>query len=231
MRAVPSGPRLLAPRQAVVEHVLEIEAPSIAHHSLRSYFFALKVAEFRRLGRDVDYDDDALFFAAVLHDLGLSDQGEARPDRFEVAGADMAAEFLARHGVPSEVRDVVWHAIALHTSPGITQRRSIVCDLASAGTGADLGYESGFVSDDQAAVINEAFPRLDINTAIGRLIRRTGRAQPRRQGAASVGRGLFLPFRSRVRHEFRVPVGRGLSLRDRQDISWLERIPRPGDSI
>ncbi|MBA2813779.1 HD domain-containing protein [Streptomyces sp. KM273126] len=157
-------------RQAVVEHVLELEAPSIAHHSLRSYVFALKVADFRRLRRDVDYDDDALFFAAVLHDLGLSDQGEARPDRFEVAGADMAVELLARHGVPSEVRDVVWDAIALHTSPGITQRRSIVCDLASAGTGVDFGYESDFLSDEEAAVINEAFPRLDINTAIGQLI-------------------------------------------------------------
>ncbi|MEU1302658.1 HD domain-containing protein [Streptomyces shenzhenensis] len=157
-------------RQAVVEHVLELEAPSIAHHSLRSYFFALKVADFRRLRRDVDYDDDALFFAAVLHDLGLSAPGEARPDRFEVAGADMAAELLARHGVSSEVRDVVWDAIALHTSPGITQRRSIVCDLTSAGTGVDFGYEADFVSDEEAAVINEAFPRLDINTAIGPLI-------------------------------------------------------------
>ncbi|MEU0803972.1 hypothetical protein [Streptomyces sp. NPDC005970] len=43
-------------RQAVVEHVLELEAPSIAHHSLRSYFFALEVADFRQLRRDVDYD-------------------------------------------------------------------------------------------------------------------------------------------------------------------------------
>ncbi|MFC9428856.1 hypothetical protein [Streptomyces sp. NPDC056987] len=47
-------------RRAAVEHVLEIEAASTAHHSLRSYFFALKTAEFRQLRRDVDYDDDTL---------------------------------------------------------------------------------------------------------------------------------------------------------------------------
>ncbi|MFC9428857.1 hypothetical protein [Streptomyces sp. NPDC056987] len=68
------------------------------------------------------------------------------------------------------MRDTVRDAIALHTSPGIAQRRGTVCDLVRLGTGADFGYESDYVSDEEAAVINEAFPRLDINTAIGQLI-------------------------------------------------------------
>ncbi|ANZ40907.1 hypothetical protein BBK82_37915 [Lentzea guizhouensis] len=157
-------------RQAVVDHVLAHETLAIAHHSLRTYFFAIKVADVRGLRRGVDYHDDALFFASVLHDLGLSDAGEARPDRFEVAGADLATEFLAHQGVSSEVLDVVWDAIALHTTFGIADRRGVVCGLVLAGTALDFGHGSDFLSDEEAAAINDAFPRLDINTALGRSI-------------------------------------------------------------
>ncbi|EWC59742.1 putative cyanamide hydratase [Actinokineospora spheciospongiae] len=157
-------------RQAAVDHVLAAEERSVAHHSLRSYLFATKAADLRGLRSGVDYDDDTLFYATVLHDLGLSDEGEARPDRFEVAGADLAAEFLTGHGIAAEVVDTVWDAIALHTSPGITTRRGVVCDLTHVGTGLDFGHNADDITDEEAAVINDAFPRLDINTSIGRQI-------------------------------------------------------------
>lgn len=154
-------------RKHVVDHVLATEDPAVAHHSIRSYLYASKVAEFRGLRRDADYDDDALFFATALHDLGLSDEGGARPDRFEIAGADLAVEFLQQHNVSPQVQDTVWDAIALHTAPGIAQRRGIICDLTLAGTALDFGHDSGFLSDEEAAVINAAFPRLNVHQALG----------------------------------------------------------------
>jgi hypothetical protein len=46
---------------------------------------------------DADYDEDLLFVATVLHDLGLGEHaaGEAR---FEVEGADLAAAVLSAIG-------------------------------------------------------------------------------------------------------------------------------------
>ncbi|GLY97025.1 HD domain-containing protein [Actinoplanes sp. NBRC 103695] len=149
-------------RKLVVEHVSRSEPAAVAHHSLRTYFFATKAAEFRRLRRDVDYDDDALFFATVLHDLGLTREGDIRPDRFEIAGADLAVEFLREHGVQPETTDLVWDAIALHTVPGLAQRKSILCDLTFAGSALDFGQDSDFLSEQDAAAINDAFPRLDV---------------------------------------------------------------------
>lgn len=153
-------------RKLVAERVLSSEETSVAHHSLRTYLFATKLAEHRGLRRDVDYDDDALFFATVLHDLGLSDEGDARPDRFEIAGADLAVEFLREHGVQPETTDIVWDAIALHTVPGIAQRKGIVCELTFAGSALDFGQDSDFMSDEEAVVINDAFPRLDVTSVM-----------------------------------------------------------------
>ena len=47
---------------------------------------------------DAGYDEDLLFAATVMHDLGLGEHatGEAR---FEVEGADLAAAVLSQHGV------------------------------------------------------------------------------------------------------------------------------------
>src|SRR5258708_36153431 len=57
--------------------------------------------------------------------------------RFEVDGADAAAEFLQDKGIPKESIEVVWDAIALHTSGGIVERKRPEIALVSAGAGAD----------------------------------------------------------------------------------------------
>ena len=85
--------------QAALELVRASESITIANHSIRSWLFADRLAQHRGLRAGEDYDGDALFYATVLHDMGLSPSGLRRPDRFEVAGADVAAEFLDSHGV------------------------------------------------------------------------------------------------------------------------------------
>jgi hypothetical protein len=46
----------------------------------------------------------------VLHDLGLSAQGDT-DERFEVAGADLASDFLRSKGTETAKIAVVWDAI------------------------------------------------------------------------------------------------------------------------
>src|SRR6476661_1971376 len=100
----------------------------ILDHSVRSFLFARLLADEEGSLNDADYDEDLLFAATVMHDLGLGDRaaGEAR---FEVEGADLAAAVLRRHGVAERNVDRVWEAIALHASAGIADRRGLLTSL------------------------------------------------------------------------------------------------------
>ncbi|SEP14787.1 HD domain-containing protein [Amycolatopsis saalfeldensis] len=149
--------------EAVVDLVRPVESPSVFNHSIRSYLFARLMAGRLAL---TGYDDDLLFAACALHDLGVAADGPHR-QRFEVEGADRAAEFLVRQGVSTADADQVWQAIALHTSPGIAERRGVLCVLVREGVGLDFGgVVSGghldAVTDELADTIHARYPRLDM---------------------------------------------------------------------
>src|ERR1700722_11583726 len=121
---VPAGP--LA--NAALTIVRSSESAAVANHSLRSFYFAELLAAHEGGQQDAGYDPELLFAATVMHDLrtGALAKGEAR---FEVEGADLAAPPLGEHGVPERYVDRVWEAIALHTSPGIAERRGLLAYL------------------------------------------------------------------------------------------------------
>jgi hypothetical protein len=149
--------------RAALEFVLAAEPEPLAHHSVRSYLFARLAADHEGMRGEVD--DRLLFAATVLHDIGLRD-GATSEDRFEVEGADRAAEFLRAHAFGEREIDVVWEAIALHTSPGIAERRGAIAMLTRRGVGMDFGLGSGMVDDDQARRIHDAYPRLSMATSL-----------------------------------------------------------------
>lgn len=119
--------------------VTETQQPFLRNHSLRSFLFARAAAE--RQGED--YDTELVFLICVLHDMGLTDEGNT-DQRFEVAGADLAARFLEANGVTDRRVDTVWDAIALHTtqhlheSPVFRRRRPNEIGIAQTGIGIDL---------------------------------------------------------------------------------------------
>ncbi|WP_165983859.1 HD domain-containing protein [Streptomyces sp. YIM 98790] len=145
--------------------VRRTESVATANHSIRSALFARMLADHRGAVPGSDYDPELLFLACVLHDIGLSEDGD-RNQRFEVDGADAAAEFLTAHGLPAPQVDAVWEAIALHTSVGIAERRGTLCALVHAGIGMDFGIGTGFVSDRAGAALHAAYPRHSVATAL-----------------------------------------------------------------
>jgi hypothetical protein len=147
---------------AALEFVLASEPQPVAYHSIRSYFFARLLARHEGMRGEAD---GLLFAATVLHDIGLGADVTSQ-DRFEVAGADRAAGFLRAHGLGEREIDVVWEAIALHTSPGIAERRGTVARLTRAGIGIDFGQNAAIVRDDQARRIHDAYPRLSMATSL-----------------------------------------------------------------
>jgi HD superfamily phosphodiesterase len=127
---------LVLPRGPLADASLALvrstESRPIADHSIRSFIFARLLAEREGALNDAAYDEDLLFAAAVMHDLGLGERAQGRA-RFEVEGADLAAEVLREHGVPEADVDRVWEAIALHSSHGLAERLGLLTYLTHKG--------------------------------------------------------------------------------------------------
>ncbi|MFI1912324.1 HD domain-containing protein [Nocardia sp. NPDC020380] len=152
--------------EAVVDLIRAVETPAVFNHSVRSYLFARLVARQLGLSAGNDYSDDLLFSACAMHDLGIA-PGGPHTQRFEVEGADRAAEFLTGRGVSAADTDQVWQAIALHTSPGIAERRGTLCVLVRQGVAFDFGGSIGAdhldaLTDPQAEAVHAVYPRLDM---------------------------------------------------------------------
>ncbi|MBB2499031.1 HD domain-containing protein [Amycolatopsis echigonensis] len=148
---------------AVLDVVRPVESPSVFNHSVRTYLFARLVAERRAMS---GYDDDLLFAACVMHDIGVAPDGP-HVERFEVEGAERAAGFLVNQGISTADADQVWQAIALHTTSGVAEHRGPLCVLVRAGVAVDFGGPIGTehldaVTDDQAETIHAAYPRLEM---------------------------------------------------------------------
>jgi hypothetical protein len=175
MNTVPALPTTpLAVR--TVEYVRACETEPVANHSLRSYVFAVLLAEHEGVRPSADFDPDLLFFACVLHDLGTSPVAGGT-QRFEVEGADMAAKFLTDNGADTSGVDLVWEAIALHASPGIAERRGALAYLTRRGVGIDFGPGSEFITDAQGQAVHARYPRLRmVSSLIDEIVRHAGRS-------------------------------------------------------
>ncbi|MDT0441555.1 HD domain-containing protein [Streptomyces johnsoniae] len=155
-----------------------IEAPAIFNHSLRTYLYGRAAGERRGLRPDRDYDDELLFLGCVLHDAGLSDEGNG-DQRFDLDGADLAANFLTEMGMPADRVEVVWDAIALHLCFDLAQRKRPEIALVSAGAGLDLGDDDPPVlPPGYADRVHTALPRLHAAAVLHDTIVGQARAKP-----------------------------------------------------
>ena len=147
------------------ELVRDTESALLFDHSLRVYLFG--ALQGRRLG--LSFDPELLYIGAIFHDMGLTEDYRSDTERFEVDGANAARQFLKRHEVPEASIDVVWDAIALHTTPGIPRWKKAEVALLTAGVELDvlgLGYDD--LSDEVREQVLAAFPRVDFKRQIVR---------------------------------------------------------------
>lgn len=130
---------------------------TLFNHVMRTYVFGSLLFD----RRGVHYDRELVFLAAVLHDLGLVEAFQTPTGRFEVDGADAARRFLRQQRVPAERVELVWDAIALHTSVGIATRKRPEIALISVGSGLDFtGNGLQRIPPDSLDEVLAAFPRL-----------------------------------------------------------------------
>ncbi|HEY9228863.1 MAG TPA: HD domain-containing protein [Gemmatimonadaceae bacterium] len=103
-------------------------------HSIRVYLFAAEQGRQQKLR----FDPELLYVAAAFHDLGLIKKFSSQNERFEVDSANAARQFLTAHDVPEDRVQTVWEAIALHSTPGVTQYMRPEVALLYSGVGLDV---------------------------------------------------------------------------------------------
>jgi hypothetical protein len=147
--------------QKAVDLAFRVSSDVVRTHVLRTFVFGSLVGKQQGLR----YDEEVFFLAAVLHDLGLTAEFRST-ERFEVVGADVAEAFLKSEGVSSDIREIVWDAIALHTSVGIASRKRPEIALVHLGAGVDvLGMALDKLPPTLVAETIEALPRHDFKNA------------------------------------------------------------------
>jgi HD superfamily phosphodiesterase len=142
--------------RAITQFVRDIESDVLFQHSTRVYLWARLSG--RR--RELTFDPELLYAAAMFHDLGLTRLYRHSRQRFEVDGADAARSFLRSHGIAQEDVDRVWLAVALHTTPGIPEHLHPEIALVQSGAGMDVvgrGFDD-FTQEERIAVTT-AYPR------------------------------------------------------------------------
>ncbi|WP_188190423.1 HD domain-containing protein [Nonomuraea sp. SYSU D8015] len=167
---------------AAVEYIEAHEPAYLVNHSIRSYFYAARLAGLTGLSKS-DYDDEILFLATVLHDIGLTEVANGT-QRFEVDGADAAAEFVMRHGLTEAAAEIVWDAVALHTSAGIPNRKRPEIAYSYFGIAADI-FEFGveelhdiFLDEDFLDALHDRYPRLNLRMNLTRAVADQIREKP-----------------------------------------------------
>jgi hypothetical protein len=148
------------PDTALVRDAIDLSRsllePFLFNHVMRSWLFGILLSE----AAVVAPDAELLAVAAILHDLGLTERFTAE-NRFEVDGANAAREFLKDRAISAQQTQVVWDAIALHTTPTLALHKEPEVVMTHSGIAVDvLGAGLDRIPQEKQRAILTAFPRL-----------------------------------------------------------------------
>ncbi|WP_432783396.1 HD domain-containing protein [Pseudomonas corrugata] len=162
--------------------VERVHTKPLLHHVHRTWWFA----EFLGQQRGLKYDREAVYLAALLHDLGLTNEFSAE-QRFEVDGADAASRFLLANGYSKSKTELVWDAIALHSSAGIADRKQP--EIALIYLGAHVDVMGLNIEEITPSLIEDAlalYPRIGMKAAFTEAVAEVARKKP----FTAIGTGL-----------------------------------------
>ncbi|KAF1988277.1 metal dependent phosphohydrolase [Aulographum hederae CBS 113979] len=166
-------------------------AEELFNHSVRVFCYANFIYETEKShlkGPDRSvHTAQLLFVACLLHDIGTTEKfnGSAR---FEVEGADAAADLLRKEDIPEDDVREVWIAIATHTCAGIAERIGVFARLLRKGVVYD--FRPSIRNKDEvmfqyAEVIERYFRRMEVEKVLGDAVVKQALNKPRKAPAAS----------------------------------------------
>jgi hypothetical protein len=142
--------------RSAFEHARNRSPAYLFNHVVRSWIWALSIA--RKINQK--FDSDVVSAATLLHDVGLTAPISSTL-RFEVSGANTARDFVRSHGFDAHRQQLVWDAIALHTSGTIAVYKEPEVALTARGIGVDFGRDDFklFTTEEMRRFV-EVVPRL-----------------------------------------------------------------------
>jgi hypothetical protein len=171
-----AGIRLVDSRiaETATELSRSVSPPYLFNHAIRTFLFASLIG--RSLGQQ--FDEEVLYLACILHDLGLTEHFAGDPP-FEIQGAEAARHFLKEHSYPTQKIEMVWDGIAMHAS-AIGQYKRPEIALVGKGAGADvIEPDSSRIHKHEVEEIVSAFPRLKFKAAFVETCADVARKHPR----------------------------------------------------
>jgi hypothetical protein len=148
-------------------------------HSLRTWLWASLLAAHDH----VDHDDELLYAASLLHDLGLTDDHRTGfPDRsgcFAVDGGRRARALLLERSAPASAADEIAEAITLHMNTTVTLMSGPTAHLLHMGAHLDVvGRRAADLPDAVVAAGVARFPRDGFSSCFTELMRREATERP-----------------------------------------------------
>lgn len=144
------------------EHMLD----SIYNHVMRSWLLSATMINANKTLHDaIDLEVHAI--ASILHDLGLDPNANSSivssDRRFEIDGAFAATKFVKEHqegqAWDSQRLQLLWDAVALHSTFTIADYKELEVQLVSKGAAEDFAGPSLPVTQPDWHALTEQFPR------------------------------------------------------------------------
>jgi hypothetical protein len=173
----PSTPLTLTALSYTKKHA----SVNTVNHCVRSAYWALIIAKKHPAFAGKPLDMDVLILSILLHDMGWATTKSllSQDKRFEVDGAEIARAYLLEHtgqhgmsnagdsgrgGAWDKRRlQLVWDAIALHTTPSIAAYKEPEVALAQTGIMADFfgpNFPGGLITVEEYKAVASLFPRV-----------------------------------------------------------------------
>jgi len=145
------------------------------NHVMRSWLWGvLIISKSPNLKDSTDLEIHAL--ANILHDMGWSSSAEliSTDKRFEVDGANVARDFVkkSKHSEEWDGRrtQLVWDAIALHSSPSIAAYKENEVHATTRGVFSDFSgpdHSQSLITWDEWNAVKAEFPRTNFKEGVG----------------------------------------------------------------
>jgi hypothetical protein len=169
--------------------------PWLVNHCLRTFLWAALLG---RKGQ-LRFDEELLFVASALHDLGLTDHagsGAHSAGCFAVEGAFAAEEFLAARGMDQRRQEIVAEAISLHLNVKVPLDHGVEAHLLHEGAALDVvGARLGEVAAASRTEVLAAHPRLHMKVGLAEAMKRQSRLRPHSRAGLLCGLGFISMIR------------------------------------
>jgi hypothetical protein len=156
-------------------------------HSVRSYLWASAYASLTGIA----FDDELLYVASVLHDLGLTEPFDSHGLPFEQAGGEVAWVFCAGAGWPEDRRQRVLDVVVAHMRPSGDPAQDPEGHLLEVGTSIDVGGAGlELIPVELQREVVEGWPRGALAAEFAACILQQAERKPTSRAAAAVAAGI-----------------------------------------